>query len=55
MLDYFTFCINEAIANIQWMKSHGMTESYWHKNNTEDIYFYLSMLEEEVDFPVYNY
>ncbi len=57
MLDHFTFRISEAVDNIEWIKRHGMieSESYWYKNLTQEIYFYLDLLQSEPDVECYDY
>lgn len=55
MLDYYTFCINQAAENIEWMQRRGMTDAFWHQNNVQDVYFYLDMLQSEPGFECYDY
>ncbi len=57
MLDHFTFRISEAVDNIEWIKRHGMieSESYWYNNLTQEIYFYLDLLQSEPDIECYDY
>ena len=55
MLDYFTYCINDAVENIEWLKKRDMIDMFWYKDSIHNIYFYLDLLQTEPDFESYDY
>ncbi len=55
MLDYFTYCINDAVENIEWLKKRDMIDMFWYEDSIHNIYFYLDLLQTEPDFESYDY